>query len=142
MTSSDRPARVLVITDHSEATPDLLAAIRARAAQGPALFRVLVPNPARAEAHLHHLERHEKAEAAEQVLHNALPAFRDAAGSPVLGSVSIRHDPFDAIEETLRDEPIDEFIVAIAPHGLSKMLHQDLVHRLAHFGLPVSSISP
>ena len=138
----DRPARVLVVTDHSDATPELLEAVRARAAQGPAQFHVLVPNPARAEAHLRHLERHEKAEAAEKVLHDALPAFRAAADAPVMGSVSIRHDPFDAIEETMRDEPIDEFIVGIVPHGLSRMLHQDLVHRLEHFGLPVTSVSP
>lgn len=141
MTRSERPARVLVITDHSEATPEVLEAVRKRAAQGPAVFKILVPNPARAEAHVRHLERHEKAEAAEQVLHDALPAFRDAAGAPVLGSVSIRHDPFDAIEETLQDEPIDEFIVALVPHGLSRMLHQDLAHRLAHFGLPVTSVT-
>lgn len=139
---SDRPTRVLVVTDHSDATPELLQALRARAAQGAAQFRVLVPNPARAEAHLRHPERHEKAEAAEKVLHDSLPALREAAGSPVLGSVSIRHDPYDAIEETMRDEPIDEFIIAIAPHGLSKMLHQDLVHRLAGFGLPITSIAP
>lgn len=137
---SDRPTRVLVVTDHSDATPELLQALRTRTAQGPAQFRVLVPNPARAEAHLRHPERHEKAEAAEQVLHDSLPAMREAAGAPVLGSVSIRHDPFDAIEETLRDEPIDELIIAIAPHGLSKMLHQDLVHRLASLGLPITSI--
>ncbi|MCW2544890.1 MAG: hypothetical protein JWM40_2442 [Frankiales bacterium] len=137
----DRPTRVLVVTDHSDATPELLEAVRARAQQGPAQFRLLVPNPARAEVHLRHPERHEKAEAAEQVLNDALPAFREAAGNDVLGSVSIRHDPFDAIEETLHDEPIDEFIIAIAPHGLSKVLHQDLVHRLAHFGLPVTSVA-
>lgn len=139
---TDRPARVLVVTDHSDATPSVLKAVRERAAAGPAQFRVLVPNPARAEAHLRHPERHEKAEAAEQVLHEALAAFRDAAGGTVLGSVSIRHDPYDAIEEILRDEPIDEIIVGIAPHGLSKMLHQDLVHRLQHLGLPVISAAP
>jgi hypothetical protein len=48
--------------------------------------------------------------------------------------VSIRHDPYDAIEETLLDESIDEFIIAIAPHGLSRQLHLDLPH-----GLPISS---
>jgi hypothetical protein len=137
---SDRPARVLVISDHTEATPEVLQAIRDRVAQSPAQFRVLIPNPAHAEAHLRHPELHERAEAAEQVLHDSLPAFREAAGGQVLGSVSIRNDPYDAVEETLLDEPIDEFIVALHPHGLSRRLHLDLPHRLAHFGLPVTVV--
>lgn len=138
---SDRPTRVLVVTDHTEATPELLAAIRTRAAQGPTQFRVLVPNPAHAEAHLLHPERHEKAKAAEEVLHASASAFEQAAGGRVIGSVSIRNDPYDAVEETLRNEPIDEFIVAIAPHGLSRRLHLDLPHRLTHFGLPVTTVA-
>ena len=138
---SDRPTRVLIVTDHTDATPELLAAIRTRAAQGPAQFRVLVPNPAHAEAHLRHPERHEKAEQAERVLHDSVAAFEQAAGSRVIGSVSIRNDPYDAVEETLLDEPIDELIVAIASHGLSRKLHLDLPHRLAHFGLPVTTVT-
>jgi hypothetical protein len=133
--------RVLVVTDHTEATPELLEAIRGRVGQGPAQFRVLVPNPAHAEAHLRHPERHERAEEAERVLHDSLPAFEQAAGGRVIGSVSIRSDPYDAVEETLLDEPIDEFIVALAPHGLSRALHLDLPHRLAHFGLPVTTVA-
>jgi hypothetical protein len=133
--------RVLVVTDHAEA-PELLEAIRRRAAAGPAQFRVLVPNPAHAEAHLRHPEHHEKAEQAERLLHDVLPALTEAAGGRVLGSVSIRNDPYDAVEETLLDEPIDEFLVALAPHGLSRALHLDLPHRLVHFGLPVSTVGP
>ena len=137
---SGRPVRVLVVTDHSEA-PELLAAIRRRAAEGPTQFRVLVPNPAHAEAHVRHPERHEKAEQAERVLHDCLPALADAAGGPVIGSVSIRNDPYDAVEETLLDEPVDEFIVSLAHHGLGRALHLDLPHRLTHFGLPVTTVS-
>jgi hypothetical protein len=137
---SDRPARVLVITDHTEATTDVLQAIRARVERGPAQFRVLIPNPAHAEAHLRHPELHERAEAAERVLLESLPAFEQAAGGHVIGSVSIRNDPYDAVEETLLDEPIDEFIVALHPHGLSRRLHLDLPHRLAHLGLPLTVV--
>ena len=138
---SGRPTRVLVVTDHTDATPELLEAIRGRAEKGAAQFRILIPNPAHAEAHLRHPEHHEKAEAAERVLHDALPAFEAAAGGRVIGSVSIRHDPYDAVEELLLDEPVDEFLVALAPHGLSGALHLDLPHRLAHFGLPVTTVS-
>ena len=137
---TSRPVRVLVVTDHTDATPELLEVIRRRAEKGPAQFRVLVPNPAHAEAHLRHPEHHERAEAAERVLHDALPAFEAAAGGRVIGSVSIRNDPYDAVEETLLDEPVDEFVVALHPHGLSRALHLDLPHRLAHLGLPVTTV--
>ena len=137
---SERPVRVLVVTDHSDATPEVLQAIRDRVAQGPVQFRVLVPNPAHAEAHLRHPEVPELATAAEHVLHSSLAALEQAAGGRVIGSVSIRNDPYDAVEETLLDEPIDEFIVALHPHGLTRALHLDLPHRLAHFRLPVTVV--
>jgi hypothetical protein len=135
-----RPARVLVVTDHTAATPELLAAMRDRAAKGEVLFRLLVPNPAHSEMHLRHPERHDKAEQAERVLRQALPAFEGAAGGHVVGSVSIRHDPYDAIEELMFSEPIDEIILSVAPHEVSRWLHLDLPHRLSHLHLPVTTV--
>ena len=136
----ERKARILVIADKTAATPPLLAAIRSRRERGPAQFRVVVPNPAAAELHLLHPERHHRAEEAELVLLHALPAIEDAAGGRVIGSVSIRHDPMDAIEEILFSEPVDEIILSVVGHGLSRWLHQDLQHRLQHFGLPVTTV--
>ena len=135
----ERKARILVITDRTAATPELLTAIRTRADRGPAQFRVVVPNPAAAELHLLHPERHDKADEAEQVLLLALPEIEEAAGSHVIGSVSIRHDPMDAIEEILFSEPIDEIILSVVSHGVARWLHQDLQHRLAHFKLPITT---
>jgi hypothetical protein len=135
-----RPTRVLVVTDRTAATPELLAAMRERLAQGEVLFRLLVPNPAHAEMHLLHPERHDKAEQAEQVLRQALPAFEEIAGGHVIGSVSIRHDPYDAIEELMFSEPIDEIILSVAPHEVSRWLHLDLPHRLTHLHLPVTTV--
>lgn len=135
-----RRVRVLVITDRAAATPELLGAIRERVARGPAQFRVVVPNPARAELHLLHPERHDKAAEAEQLLREVIPAIQEAAEGPVIGSVSVRHDPMDAIEETLFSEPIDEIMVSIATHGAARWLHQDLQHRLRHFGLPIITV--
>jgi hypothetical protein len=136
----DRPTRVLVVTDHTAATDEVLSAVRERATRGKVQFRVLVPNPARAEAHLLHSERHIKAEEAEKLLAAALPLIAEAAGGPVLGSVSIRHDPYDAIEETMRNEPVEEIILSVSPHELSRRLHLDLPHRLAHFGIPLTTV--
>jgi hypothetical protein len=135
-----RPARVLVVTDRDGATEEVLDAIRERAARGPAQFRVLVPNPARAEFHLVHPERHDKAAEAEWVLRASLPRFEQAAGGHVIGSVSIRHDPYLAVEELMLGEPFDEIIISIAQHHLNRWLHLDLPHRLQHFNLPITKL--
>jgi hypothetical protein len=135
-------SRILVVTDHPQPGAALLEAMRHRAGIGPVKFRVVVPNPARAELHLLHPERHDKTAQAEQVLHEALPDLEAAAGGRVLGSVSVRHDPMDAIEEILYSEPIDEIFLSVAAHGFSTRLHQDLAHRLHHFGLPVTVVAP
>lgn len=134
------PTRVLVVTDHTAATPELLAALRERAGQGAVQFRLLVPNPAHAEAHLRHPERHVKAAEAEKQLREGLAAFEEAAGGHVIGSVSIRHDPYDAVEELMLNEPVDEIIVSVSPHEISRRLHLDLPHRLTHFALPVTTV--
>jgi len=138
--SEARTVRILVVTDSAVPTPALLAAISHRAESDDVQFRVVVPNPARAEVHLLHPERHDKAEEAEQVLREAMPELERAAGAPVIGSVSVRNDPMDAIEETIFSEPVDEIILSLPPHGISTWLHQDLEHRLKHFGLPVTAL--
>ena len=68
-------------------------------------------------------------------------APRASRGRAVIGTVSVRNDPMDAIEETIFSEPIDEIMLSVAPHGLSTWLHQDLAHRLHHFGLPVTVVA-
>ena len=132
--------RVLVVTDNPAPQEALLAAVRHRAAESSARFRVVVPNPARAELHLLHPERHDKAAEAEEVLRRAIPALEEAAGGPVIASVSVQHDPIDAIEHTLQAEPIDEILLAVHEHGLRVRLHDDLVHRLGHLGIPVTRV--
>ena len=139
---SRRATRILVVTDHAEPGAALVEAMRQRAATENVQFRVVVPNPARAELHLLHPERHDKAAEAERVLHEALFALELAAGGRVLGSVSVRSDPMDAIEEVLFSEPIDEIFLAVVAHALSTRLHQDLAHRLHHYGLPITVVSP
>jgi hypothetical protein len=124
--------RVLVVTDAADPSPSLREAIRHRAETHDAQFRLVVINPARAEVHLLHPERHDKAVEAEEVLRKALPTLEADAGGPVIGSVSVRHDPMDAIEETMFNEPVDEVLIDVPTHRISSLLHQDLEHRLAH----------
>src|ERR1700712_634448 len=133
--------RILVVTDHADPSDALLEAITHRAEAGDVQFRIVVPNPARAELDLLHPERHDKAHEAELGLRPAQPLLERAAGGAVIGTVSVRTAPMDAIEETIFSEPIDEIMLSVAPHGLSTRLHQDLAHRLAHFGLPVTVVT-
>ena len=130
-----------MVTDRGAVTDGLLAAIADRARRGPAQFRVLVPNPAPAEWHPLHPRRRDKVEEAERDLIAALPAMQDAVGDAVRGRVSIRHDPMDAIEEMLQDEPFDEIILSVARHALERWLHVDLPRRLAHLGLSVTVVA-
>ena len=71
----------------------------------------------------------------------ALPLFDGAAGRPAEGSVSIRHDPMDAIEETLREGDFHEIILSTLPRSVSRWLHADLPGRVAHLGLPVTTVT-
>ena len=132
--------RVLVVTDAAEPTKSLRDAVRHRAEAGDAQFRLVVLNPARAELHPLHPERRDQALAAEVALRSALPRLELSVHAPVIGSVSVRHDPMDAIEEVLFNEPVDEILLDVPPHRLSSWLHQDLEHRLAHFEIPVTTI--
>src|SRR3954465_13868877 len=132
--------RVLVVTDAAEPSPSLLEAIRHRAETHDARFRLVVLNPSRAEVHLLHPERHDKAIEAEEILRAAIPAIEAAADAQVIGSVSVRHDPMDAIEETMYNEPIDEILIDVPTHRLSSFLHQDLEHRLAPSPLPAGAV--
>lgn len=138
--AQQRTTRILVVTDHADPSEALLEAITHRAETGDVQFRIVVPNPARAELHLLHPERHDKAHEAEQVLRQAQPLLERAAGGPVIGTVSVRNDPMDAIEETIFSEPVEEIMLSVDPHGLSTRLHQDLAHRLQHLGLPVTVV--
>lgn len=136
-----KPVRVLVLTDLAAADPALLDAIRARAQRGPVQFRLVVPNPAPAEWHPLRPERRDKAAAAEAALEQARPAIEAAAGGPVIASVSIRHDPMDVVDGVIYHEPIDEIILAQAPHPVERWFHVDLPHRLAHLKLPITTVA-
>ncbi len=132
-------ADVLVVAAKTAATPALLDAIRERASRGPARFHLLVPNPA-PHAELADHERERQHEEGEHVLALALPLIDEAAGSHAEGSVSIRHDPMDAIEETVQDGDFHEIILSTLPQSVSRWLHVDLPTRVAHLGLPVTTV--
>jgi hypothetical protein len=137
---SSNPTRVLLVTDHVEPTPAVLDALRQRAVLGPVTVRILVPNPAAAEWHPLHPERHVKAAQAMRVLRATVPRVEELCGVQADGFVALDHDPMDAIEQSLREEPFDEIVVAIAPRGFLRRCHLDLPHRLAHLHVPVAEV--
>jgi uncharacterized membrane-anchored protein len=133
-------ARVLVVAHKTAATPALLNAVRRRTARGPVRFHLLVPNPEHASWRPAEAD-HPNVTEGEQVLALALPLIEEAAGSPADGSVSTRHDPMDAIEESLHGRDFDEIILSTLPRSVSRWLHIDLPSRVAHLGLPVTTVT-
>jgi uncharacterized membrane-anchored protein len=133
-------AHVLVVAHKTAATPALLDAIRRRSALGPARFHLLVPNPAE-HAELTESERQHRHTEGEHVLALALPLIDAAAGSHAEGTVSIRHDPMDAIEEALDGSDFREIILSTLPPSVSRWLHLGLPGRVAHLGLPVTTVT-
>jgi hypothetical protein len=129
-----------VVSQGAAFSPELVTAVRERAMRSRVRLRLVVPNPAGPGLHLLHPERHDKSEEAEHDLLRALPTLEAAAGGHVVASVSVRHDPMDAVEEVLFNEPVDEIILALADHPVSARLHEDQAHRVAHHGLPVTTV--
>jgi hypothetical protein len=132
-------AEVLVFAHETAATPALIDAVRERTAQGLARFHLLVPNIAE-HAELTEAEREHRHMDGERMLALALPLIEDAADGAAEGSVSYRHDPMDAIEDALHYGNFHEIILSTLPHSVSRWLHVDLPHRVAHLGLPLTTV--
>ena len=96
---SSSPARVLVVAHKTAATPALIAAVRERAARGPATFTLLVPNAAHGLHKVVDAEDMDQNEA-EQILELAIPLLEEAAGGPVEGIVG-DPTPLDAVAAAL-----------------------------------------
>src|SRR4051794_16880451 len=119
------PAHVLVVANRTAATQTLLNAVRARVeGDGAVYFHLLVPRSPGAQA----------------VVDRAVPLIETAAHRPVTGSVARRIDPMDAIEEALHDGDFDEIILSTLPRSVSRWLHMDLPRRVAHLGLPLTTV--
>ena len=132
-------AEVLVVAHDTAATPALVGAVRERAERSPASFHLLVPNVAE-HAELTEAERLHRHADGERMLALALPLIEDAAHGAATGSVSFRHDPMDAIEEALHDGDFHEIILSTLPSRVSHWLHAELPERVAHLGLPVTTV--
>ena len=138
MESSTR-ARVLVVAHKTAATPALIEAVRERAARGPAVFTLLVPNPAHG---LHAVVDPEDLEDSEglAVLELAIPLLVEAAGAPVEGLVG-DPSPMNAIQDAINIHGFDEVIISTLPARVSKWLTLDLPSKVTGLGLPVTTVT-
>lgn len=112
----DWKVSVLVVANVTAASDDLLAALRKRAAEGPAEFTLVMPASGGDSA------------SARRELERALERMRDA-GLEVGGSVG-DPDPVVAVHETWDPRRFDEVVVSTLPTGSSRWLQIDLPHRI------------
>jgi hypothetical protein len=131
--------RVLVVANKTAATPALIEAVHKRAMDGPARFRLLVPNP---DDHLVFDRNSADIHAGEQVLAMATPLLTQAAGTEVEGRVASSPNAYDDIAEELDSGAYDEVILSTLPHHVSHWLHIDLPSRVADLGYPLTTVTP
>ena len=115
------PARVLVVAHATAATPALLDAVRTRAAQGPAVFTLLVPASPQGLERLVGADNPDSSES-DAVLALALP-------------------PLEAIQDAINVHGFDEIILSTLPVHVSRWLHIDLPHKIGGLGLPVTTVT-
>ena len=133
------PARVLIVAHQTANSPELLAAVKARAAEGPAKFTLVVPSAAPGLHQVVDPEDHGQ-RAAEDVIRNAIPALEQAAGDTVEAKVGDAI-PLDAVQDAVNIDGYDEIIVSTLPLTVSRWLKLDLAHKLEGLGLPVTTVT-
>jgi hypothetical protein len=131
---------VVPVGEGAVLAPALLDGVIKRAGAGAAEFYVILPDPA-AHAEMTAAQRRQSHTHGKDILERALSRLSEAAGSPVEGSVSIRHDPMDVIEEALRTRAVDEIMLALVRHPVAERLHLDLPFRVARLGIPVTTVT-
>lgn len=137
---SSTPTRVLIVEHKTSATPQLLDAVRERAARGPCTFTLLVPTTTHG---LHKVvDPHDQgASEASGELDHTLPALQEAAGMPVEGIVG-DPDPVAAVEDAINLRGFDEVIISTPSPRLSRWLRLDLPSKVSGMGVPVTTVAP
>jgi hypothetical protein len=131
-------ARVLVVANRTAASDELLEALVQRVERGSAEFFLVVPATARGASWM--TDMNAGASAGEEALEQALARWRDV-GLECTGQVG-DPDPLAAASDAKNNGDYDEVIVSTLPKHLSKWLHLDLPHKVAHAtGLPTEHVS-
>jgi hypothetical protein len=118
--------RYLVVSNQTLSSEAFVEKIRSCLAAGPCEFHVVVPASHEGD-HVTWTEGHDQAVARER-LERALEVFAEL-GANADGEVGDLH-PLYALQDAIRDQgPFDEVLLFTLPPGLSRWLHQDLLHR-------------
>ena len=125
---SQRRTRVLIVANRTASTFRLVEAVRDRAGAGPCEFALLIPDVT---------DRKQ----ADWTMETAQRVLRPAAGGTVEGLVG-GADPFESVQEAVRQGAFDEIMVSTLPRRMSKWLRRDLIRRVEGLGLPVTAITP
>ena len=132
-------AEILVVANRTAGSPELLEALKARAAQGPAKFHLLVPSTPHGVTWA--ADMHAGGEEAEAHVHAAVERLR-AEGLDVDEGKVGDPDPVAAVEDAVNFKEFDEIIVSTLPKHLSKWLKLDLPHRVERAtGKPVTHVT-
>ena len=131
-------AKVLVVANRTAESPELLAALKERAAEGDSEFTLLVPATphgiawaADMFAGREEAERHRQA-FVDELREEGIPVKEAKVGDP---------DPLAAVQDECNIGDYDELIVSTLPLHLSKWLHLDLPSKArAATGLPVTHV--
>jgi hypothetical protein len=131
-------ARVLVVANRTAGSDELLEALVKRVEKGPAEFFLVVPATPRGAAWMTDMNAGETE--AQASLDGALARWKDV-GIQCIGRVGDA-DALAAASDAVNDGDFDEVIVSTLPKHLSKWLHLDLPHKVAHAtGLPTEHVS-
>src|SRR5215203_5625723 len=125
---SEEKPRVLVVANRTAASDELLEALVQRVERGPTEFFLVVPATPRGAAWM--TDMNAGTQGAEERLGSALARWRDV-GLDCDGRIG-DPDALAAAQDAANADDYDEAIVSTLPHHVSKWLHLDLPHKVAH----------
>jgi hypothetical protein len=132
-------ANVLVVANRTAESPELLDALKGRAARGDVVFSLLVPATPHGVAWA--ADMHSGGDEADQHMHAAVERMR-AEGLTIDGGKVGDPDPVAAVQDEVNFGSYDEIVVSTLPGGISKWLKLDLPHRVERAtGLPVTHVT-
>src|SRR3954451_9442747 len=132
-------ANVLVVANRTAESPELLDALKGRAARGDVGFSMLVPATPHGVAWA--ADMHSGGAEADQHRHAAVERMR-AEGLTIDGGKVGDPDPLAAVQDEVNFGSYDEIVVSTLPGGISKWLKLDLPHRVERAtGLPVTHVT-